>query len=100
MIDRFEIAFDLYNLEHEYQFAKVKLVEKLLESYEHVYDPLESVRCLQMIVDLMAQRPRLNTEASLYTDSYEAETKVMKEKLRFFTDFMSMQTEIETVENK
>ena len=54
MIDRFEIAFDLYNLELDYQFTKVKLVEKLMESYEHVYDPLESVRCLQMIVDVMA----------------------------------------------
>ena len=100
MIDRFEIAFDLYNLELEYQFAKVQLIEKLLESYEHVYDPLESVRCLQMIVDLMAQRPRLNTEASMYKDSYVAETDLLKEKLIFFSDFITMQTEIEKEENK
>ena len=77
MIDRFEIAADLLKLELDFQFAKVKLVEKLLESYEHIYDPLESVRALQMIVDVMAQRPRINLEASLYTDSYEAETRLL-----------------------
>ena len=53
MIDRSEIALDLLKRETEYQFAKVQLVEKLLTSYEHIYDPLESVRSLQMIVDLM-----------------------------------------------
>lgn len=53
-----------------------------------------------MIVDVMAQRPRLNTEASLYKDSYAAETLVLKEKLKFFTDFMQMQTDIEKDENK
>ena len=51
MIDRPEIAIDLLKKELDYQFAKVLLVERLLESYEHIYDPLESVRCLQMIVD-------------------------------------------------
>ena len=49
------------------------LVEKLLESYEHIYDPLESVRCLQMIVDEIAKRPRINMEASFYSDSYDCE---------------------------
>ena len=54
MIDRQEIALDLLKCELDFQFRKVLLVEKLLESYEHIYDPLESVRCLQMIVDSMA----------------------------------------------
>ena len=53
-----------------------------------------------MIVDLMAQRPRLNTEASMYKDSYVAETDLLKEKLIFFSDFITMQTEIEKEENK
>ena len=46
MIDRQEICLDLLEAETNYQFSKVKLLEKLLESYEHIYDPLESVRCL------------------------------------------------------
>ena len=95
MIDRFEVAADLLKLELDFQYVKVKLVEKLLESYEHIYDPLESVRSLQMIVDVMAQRPRINMEASLYTDSYEAEIRLLQEKLRFYEDFISLQTDIE-----
>ena len=46
MIDRSEIAIDLLKNELDFQFAKVKLIEKLLESYEHIYDPLQSVRSL------------------------------------------------------
>ena len=46
MIDRAEMAHDIYSKEYEFQFAKVNLVELLLEVYEHTYDPLESVRIL------------------------------------------------------
>lgn len=46
MIDRAEIALDLLKCELDFQFSKVQLIEKLLESYEHIYDPLESVRSL------------------------------------------------------
>ena len=75
-------------------------IEKLLESYEHIYDPFESIRCLQMIVDVMSARPRLNMDASYYDDSYESETKLLQEKRKFFTQVISMQTEIEKEENK
>jgi hypothetical protein len=90
MIDRPEIVLDLLKNELDFQFSKVKLIEKLLEAYEHIYDPLESVRCLQMIVDIMAQRPRLNMEASFYSDAYDSEIKVLEEKHRFFSDLIEL----------
>ena len=46
MIDRAEMAQDLLSKEYKYQLTKVKLIEQLLEVYEHTYDPLESVRIL------------------------------------------------------
>ena len=100
MIDRSEMALDLLKCETEYQFAKVQLVEKLLTAYEHIYDPLESVRCLQMIVDLMGQRPRLNMEASFYSDSYDCETKLLQEKQKFYHDLIDLQMDVENEENK
>jgi hypothetical protein len=48
-----------------------------MQTYEHTCDPLENVRIMQVIVDIMAQRPRFNTDASLYNESYEAEIKVL-----------------------
>jgi len=48
-----------------------------MEAYEHTCDPLESVRLLQIIVDVMAQRPRLNMEASMYTESYQTEIEAL-----------------------
>ena len=100
MIDRPEMALDLLKCELNFQFSKVKLIEKLLEVYEHIYDPLESVRCLQMIVDTMAHRPRINMEASMYNDSYDCETKLMVEKEAFFSDVVRLQTNIEKQENQ
>ena len=78
MIDRAEIAYDLFTKECRFQFAKVKLVEALLETYENTYDTLDSVRVLQQIVDAMGLRPRLNMEATFYTESYESEIDVLE----------------------
>ena len=50
----------------------------MLEAYENIYDPLESVRTLQQIVDLMALRPRLNFDAFSYAESYDTEIEVLK----------------------
>jgi len=44
-----------------------------MQAYEHIYDPLESLRVLQIIVDLIAERPRLNLEATMFSDSYDSE---------------------------
>ena len=61
-----------------------------MEAYEHICDPLESMRVLQMIVDLIAERPRLNTEASMYSESYDSEIMLLKAKASLYTDFASM----------
>ena len=45
-----------------------------MEAYEHIYDPLESTRMLQAIVDVMSARPRIHTDARMYVDSYKIET--------------------------
>lgn len=61
---------DLLERELNYQFSKVKLIEQHMEVYEHTYDPLESLRVLQVIADVIVARPRLNMEASMYCESY------------------------------
>ena len=66
MIDRGEIAHQLIGYEFEVQMAKAALVETLMEVYEHTFDPLESVRVLQIIADTMAIRPRMNLDATYF----------------------------------
>lgn len=46
LIDRSEIVVELYKAELEFQFAKVMLVETIMEAYEHILDPLEHIRTL------------------------------------------------------
>ena len=75
------------------------LVEQLLEVFEHTIDPLESVRGMQQIIDVMALRPRLNLESTLYKESYESEIEVLKQKRLFFEEFIQLQKDIEKEAN-
>lgn len=44
-----------------------------MECFEHICDPVEQQRLTQIVVDLMARRPRLNLEDLYFKDSYKAE---------------------------
>ena len=59
---------------------KAKHIESLLEAYNHVCDPLESVRIIQMIVDTMALRPRIDLDAQYFRDSFIAEREVLRQR--------------------
>ncbi len=100
LIDRPQIAMDLLEREYNYQFSKVGLIEQYMEIYEHSYDPLESMRILQIIADIIVARPRLNMEASMYCESYQAETEVLNEKRELLVEFMHMQKKHELKENQ
>ena len=53
-----------------------------------------------MIVDLIAERPRLNTEATMYSESYDSEIQLMRTKATLYMEFTAMQKDIEREENK
>ena len=78
VLDRSELAMDLMEKELSFQFAKVQLLQQFMECYEHVCDPLEQVRIVQIVVDTMAQRPRLNLESTYFTDSYLNEVNLIE----------------------
>ena len=54
---------------------KIRLVEEFMEVYEHTYDIVEQQRLLQIIVDIMAKRPRLNVDSTHFIDSYKSDIK-------------------------
>jgi hypothetical protein len=49
-----------------------------MECYEHVTDPLESQKLMQVITDIMARRPRLNLQANYFVDAYDAEIQCLE----------------------
>lgn len=49
-----------------------------MECYEHLSDILEQQRIIQVIIDEMAKRPRLNLKANHFKDSYIAEVQCYK----------------------
>ena len=53
--------------------AKFNLVQVFMECYEHVSDILEQQKIIQIIIDEMAKRPRINLKATHFKDSYITE---------------------------
>lgn len=88
MLDRGEITLHLLQHELEFQAMKAKYIESLLEAYNHVCDPLESVRIIQMIVDTMALRPRIDLDAQYFRDSFIAEREVLRQKQLLFSEML------------
>jgi hypothetical protein len=67
------VTSNLLKYELDFQFKKVQLTELYMQCYEHICDPLEQQRLMQIIVDLIARRPRLALDALYFRDSYKAE---------------------------
>ena len=100
MLDRGEVALHLLQHELELQLTKIALVESLLEAYEHTCDPLESVRLLQTIADCMSLRPRVNLEATYFTDSYRSEIDALRQRTELYQEVLSLQRRTEREENE
>jgi hypothetical protein len=75
--DRFALLEEVFECELLYQNAKIELIISYLECLEHITDLLEQQRMIQIIVDLMGSRPRLNLSATHFKDSYQAEVELL-----------------------
>jgi len=89
-VDRFGMIKEALILEENYQRAKLKLVFCYLECYEHTCDSLEQQRIIQVIIDIMAKRPRINLSANNFEDSYLSEIKLFETHTRLVREFIKM----------
>lgn len=98
--DRQQVLCDLLELESTFHFKKVKLCLAYLECYEHVVDPLEQQRLMQVVTDIMSRRPRLNLQANYFRDSYVAEFECLDNQLELVKLIVKTQIDIERHTNK
>lgn len=61
-----------------------------MECYEHTCDTLEQQRLIQIIIDLMAKRPRMNFAANHFKDSYRAEIHALEAQTSIMREFIRM----------
>ena len=100
-VDRLAIVKDVCEWEEKYQRAKLKLCLCYLECLEHTCDVLEQQRIIQIIIDLMAKRPRINLAANHFKDSYKAEIEAFDYQVKIMKEFINMQMQNEfTVNNE
>ena len=98
--DRLELLNDILMLESKFQYRKVKLVMAYMECYEHIVDPLEQQRLMQVVTDIMARRPRLNLNAAYFKDAYAAEIECLEKQLEIVKLMIDYQVSLEKTENK
>ena len=89
-VDRFALAKEICDCEEEYQRAKLRLCLCYLDCLEHTSDLLEQQRTIQIIIDLMAKRPRINLSANHFRDSYKAETEALANQTAILKEFIAM----------
>jgi len=71
-----------------------------LECYEHIVDPLEQQRLMQVVTDIMSRRPRLNLQANYFKDSYVAEFECLDNQLELIKILVKTQINLERTNNK
>lgn len=67
----------MLEVEDEYQQCKLELSFAYMECYEHTVDNLEQQQLIQIVVDLMARRPRINFKGRSFIDSYKKEIELL-----------------------
>ena len=71
-----------------------------MECYEHITDPLEQQKLMQIITNIMSRRPRLNLTANYFKDSYKAESACLDQQFELIRMIVDMQIKLEKTENK
>lgn len=94
-IDRLGVVKEICEYEEKYQRAKLHLCMCYLECYEHTCDTLEQHRTIQILIDLMAKRPRINLAANHFRDSYKAEIEALEYQVQIMKEFIAMQMDNE-----
>jgi len=90
-VDRQRMLTEIIELEEGYQNQKLQLALSYMECYQHVCDGLEQQRLIQIIIDLMAKRPRINFNANHFRDSYRTETELFKTQGKLVREFINLQ---------
>ena len=99
-LDRGEVVAQLLEMEQQFQMAKVKVIEQFMEGYEHCVDLNEQQRFIQIVVDLMARRPRLNFQSTYFVDAYKAEVECLGLQHKLLREVIDSQISVEKAANK
>ena len=100
LIDRISTLEMLMKYESKFQYKKAQIVRLYMETYEHIYDPLEQQRFIQMIVDFMAERPRLNLDSCSFEDSYKLELEILDKRKELLENVIRFQIKSEKLINE
>jgi hypothetical protein len=70
LVDRVELLAQMYQLELEYQFEKLTLIENYYYLYENAKEPLQAYTISANIVKLIHQEPALDLEEPSFVHAY------------------------------
>jgi hypothetical protein len=77
-VDRMSMLEDLFESEAWLQAAKKKLLDALLDVYEHATDKSMRERLSTMMLDVIARRPRYDLESEYFSQAYASEIVLLE----------------------
>jgi hypothetical protein len=95
VIDRISTLEMLMKYEAKFQYKKAQLLRLYMEAYEHMVDADkgsgEMVKFIQLITNIMAERPRLNLDSNSFEDSYKIELQILDKRLDLLRNVIRFQ---------
>jgi len=95
-VDASAVCADLYECEAKFLRTKRELVNHYLGAYELATDPTSKGRLAQTLVDIIAQRPRIDFQAPYFSGSYAAEITQLETYSEISKNFSEFQRVSET----
>ncbi|KAL4500564.1 hypothetical protein ABPG72_002988 [Tetrahymena utriculariae] len=98
IFDRFTISNDIFDLESQYQFAKLRLMEQYMQVFEQINDPLESYHLAETVMNLIHEIPHIDFKSNTFKDSYQANIKRIKSLTKLLKSMYIYQVQKESEE--
>lgn len=100
IVDRVELLFQIYALELEYQFEKLKLIEAYYYVYENTKEPLQAFKISKVIVNLIYKQPNIDLEETSFKHAYALNIEAIREEAKIVSHVTAELEKVEKERNK
>jgi hypothetical protein len=99
-VDRSQVILDLFTSEYDYLYSKFEYVSELMSIYENTTDIYIQKSLMQVITDMIGNRPIIDLNYHYFTSSYLVESEALSKKAALIHSLIDYQKKVELSENK
>lgn len=99
-VDRSQVILDLFTSEYDYLYSKFEYVSEMITIYENTLDIYTQKSLIQVITDIIGNRPIIDLNYHYFTSSYLMESETLSKKAALVHSLIDYQKKVEINENK